>query len=171
MILTGQEIRRQVESGRITIDPFRLDQLNPNSYNYRLGATLLAPVDRPDDPGCYDYVEHLIPEGGYELAPGKTYLGHTVEVLGSDEFAMSLIGRSSIGRLGLFLQVSANLGHIGSCHAWTLELVAARPIILYPGMRIGQISFWTASGEADLYRHGYSRFNRPQCSKESAGFA
>lgn len=54
---------------------------------------------------------------------------------------MSLIGRSSTGRLGLFLQVSADLGHTGAEHKWTLELVAAKPIKIYPNMIIGQISF------------------------------
>ncbi len=169
MILTGAEIRRQVDRGGITIQPFRPDQLNPNSYNYRLGRTLLVPTERDD--GGYHHTELEIPEEGYQLEPGRTYLGHTEEILGSAEFAMSLIGRSSIGRLGLFLQVSANLGQIGSVHSWTLELVAARAIVLYPGMRIGQISFWTAAGAPDLYRQGYSRFNRPQRSKEDGGFA
>lgn len=78
---------------------------------------------------------------------------------------MSLIGRSSTGRLGLFLQVSADLGHTGSVHKWTLELVTAKPFRVYPGMITGQISFWLNYGDASLYEGGYSAYSCPQISK------
>ncbi|WP_122448074.1 dCTP deaminase [Pseudomonas viridiflava] len=161
MILTGSEITKRVTANEITIDPFDEIQINPNSYNYRLGPTLGVPLIRKNEVK-YDFIE--IPPEGYQLDPGVTYLGHTKEILGSDKFAMSLIGRSSLGRLGLFLQVSANLGHTGSCHQWTLEIVAARPFILHRDMRIGQISFWKNDGVIGLYTEGYSAFNQPQLS-------
>lgn len=88
-----------------------------------------------------------------------------METLGSNKYAMSLIGRSSLGRLGLFLQVSANLGHTGSIHKWTLELVATKKIKIYTFMIIGQISFWTNKGDIKLYKNSYSDFNFPQISK------
>jgi len=159
MILTGSEIRRRVETGEIIISPFNPRQLNPNSYNYRLGNELRF---REDSGGL---VSIQIPESGFVLSAHRTYLGHTHETLGSDKYAMSLIGRSSTGRLGLFLQVSADLGHTGSTHKWTLELVAAKRIILYPGMVIGQISFWLNSGTISHYRDGYTRYSVPQISK------
>jgi dCTP deaminase len=162
MILTGSEISRQRVKGSITIEPFELSQINPNSYNYRLGSKIGVPV--PVD-GQIEFQFIDIPPGGFRLGPMRTYLGHTFETLGSDVFAMSLIGRSSLGRLGLFLQVSANLGHTGTCHQWTLELVAAKPIILYAHMRIGQISFWMNEDIPDLYQAGYSLFNAPTASK------
>ena len=74
---------------------------------------------------------------------------------------MSLIGRSSIGRLGLFLQLSADLGHVGSKHKWTLELVAAKPIIIYPFMKIGQISFWENDGDFKEYSGEYGKYSIP----------
>ena len=74
---------------------------------------------------------------------------------------MSLIGRSSMGRLGLFLQVSANLGHTTSCHQWTLELVAAKPIRLYPNMIIGQVTFWDNQGEIYDHPFTYANFSLP----------
>ena len=61
--------------------------------------------------------------------------------------------------MGLFLQVSANLGHVGSDHCWTLELVAAYPIRIYPKMRIGQISFWENKGDANEYNGYYGNFS------------
>ena len=162
MILTGSEIAKMREAGRITIEPYLPDQTNPNSYNYRLGPKLGIPkVDGEEV--SFDFID--IPEVGYQLQPHTMYLGHTHEELGSDNFAMRLIGRSSLGRYGLFLQVSADLGHTGSSHQWTLEIVATKPIILYPMMRIGQISFWENWGKPELYKDGYSAHNAPTVSK------
>jgi dCTP deaminase len=158
MILTGAQIEAERTAGHITIDPFETELVNPNSYNYRLGSSLLEKVEN------VGWVKTVIPSDGFVLKPRRLYLGSTYEKLGSTDFAMSLIGRSSIGRLGLFLQVSANLGHVGSCHSWTLELVAARPIRVYPQMRIGQISFWSNEGDLIPYTAGYSRFDDPATS-------
>ena len=58
----------------------------------------------------------------------------------------SLIGRSSVGRLGLFLQITADLGHLGKAHCWTLELKVVQSLIVYPHMKIGQVSFWQVTG-------------------------
>lgn len=166
MILTGCEIKKRTACHDIIISPFNDSQLNPNSYNYRLGPKLGIPCITDNDV-TFDFID--LPAEGFVMAAGTTYLGHTLEILGSDKFAMSLIGRSSLGRLGLFLQVSANLGHTGACHQWTLELVAARPFRLYPGMRIGQISFWVNQGSPGLYQGGYSAYNNPQVSKLTPG--
>jgi dCTP deaminase len=166
MILTGSEIVAAREHGEIIIEPFEQHLVNPNSYNYRLAPRLLLPhgEEYPDDEQALE-----IPGDGLVLEPQRLYLASTFEILGSRSYAMSLIGRSSIGRLGLFLQVSANLGHVGSAHAWTLELIAAKPIRLYPRMRIGQISFWMCKGEAVPYSAGYSRFNVATPSKWRSG--
>jgi dCTP deaminase len=158
MILTGSEIARCVQNGSIVIDPFHPAQVNPNSYNYRLGESLL----HKRDDGTYEKLE--IPADGIVLAPHRVYLGNTFETLGSAKYAMSLIGRSSTGRLGLFLQVSADLGHTGSVHKWTLEIVAAKKIRIYPGMIIGQISFWDNYGDISLYSAGYSNYSTPRVS-------
>ena len=66
-----------------------------------------------------------------------------------------------MGRYGLFLQISANLGHTTSSHRWTLELYACKKIILYAGMNIGQVSFWTNRGEVRCYGKTYATFNAP----------
>jgi dCTP deaminase len=163
MILTGSEIVKMVKDGSIKIELFSAEQVNPNSYNYRLGPKLL--VARCENDSVTGFDEIALPEDGYVLRPHTMYLGHTHETLGSDAYAMSLIGRSSLGRLGLFLQVSANLGHTGSSHQWTLEIVAAKPFKVYPYMRIGQISFWCNMGTAQKYNAGYSRHNDPEQSR------
>jgi dCTP deaminase len=162
MILTGTEIVKMRAERRLLIEPFVTEHINPNSYNYRLGPKLGVPV-LDGDVRRFDYIE--IPEDGFQIEPHTMYLGHTYEKLGSNTFAMRLIGRSSMGRLGLFLQVSADLGHTGSAHQWTLEIVSAKPIILYPLMRIGQISFWQNMGTPELYLAGYSAHNDPTASK------
>ncbi|MEU3356089.1 deoxycytidine deaminase [Streptomyces sp. NPDC037389] len=147
MILTGPEIARQRRRGALTIEPFTLDQLNPVSYNYRLGATLRthrsAVIDTHAD---HELEEVTIPAGGMVLKPGRVYLGTTVEEIGSEEFVPSLIGRSSLGRLGMFLQFSADLGNLGSCHRWTLEIKVVQPLRVYPGMVTGQVTFWSTVG-------------------------
>jgi|SRR3989344_2162248 len=161
MILTGSEIKKQVKKGDIIISPFNDSQVNPNSYNYRISNKLIEFRIKNDRKKT---IKINIPKKGYILKPHKTYLASTFEILGSSKYAMSLIGRSSLGRLGLFLQVSANLGHTGSVHRWTLELVCAKPLKVYPHMIIGQISFWKNFGSITHYNEGYSKFNIPTIS-------
>lgn len=158
MILTGNEIKRAIECADIVIYPFDESQINPNSYNYKLGRELIA-LDG-------DTKEFLtIPQSGFVLHPGKLYLGHTMETLGSELYAMSLIGRSSLGRLGMFLQLSADLGHTKSSHEWTLEIYVVQPVRVYEGMKIGQITFWKNIGKLSTDISEYSKNNGPVPSK------
>lgn len=164
MILTGNAIAEAVSSGDIVIDPFDAARINPNSYNYRLGPEIYR-VNSGDDGTEFSH-ELLEPEDGRVLLQkGQLYLGHTVERLGSERYVVSLIGRSSIGRLGLFVQLSANLGHQGVLHRWTLELLPALAIYVYPGQVIGQVSFWSVEGECAPYVGWYGRHDRPMPSK------
>ena len=159
MILTGTAIENAQMEGDICISPFAPSQLNPNSYNYRLGKHLKVFKETKNGRPVFNDIE--LPDSGYVLQPHTMYLGHTKEIIGSKKYAMSLIGRSSMGRLGLFLQVSANLGHTTSCHQWTLELVAAKPIRLYPNMIIGQVTFWDNQGEIYDHPFTYANFSLP----------
>lgn len=163
MILSGTEIIRQVSLGGITIEPFEPEHANPNSYNYRLGSYLMEVEEQASifHASSEDRLSVIPPEGAL-LMPGKVYLGHTLEVIGSNRFVPSLIGRSSLGRLGLFLQLSADLGNLGSAHQWTLELTCVQPIIVYPKMVVGQVSFWVPSGEISEYTGQYTSFSRPK---------
>jgi dCTP deaminase len=180
MILTAHKISEEVLSQKITIEPYSSSQLNPNSYNYRLGDSLIELLDEPIDPhNAPEVVYHKIPEEGFLLHPQRLYLAHTLEKLGSRDYVMSLIGRSSMGRLGLWLQVNADLGHAGTEHHWTLELCVVQPLWIYPRMIVGQVSFWEmarASKEADqskrmFYQGKYAEDIRAEPSHIHVEFA
>lgn len=157
MILTGPAIQSAVKHGDVFVEPFNKADLNPNSYNYHLADSLLIlglggkPVRRV-----------WLLKRGYVLKPGKIYLGATLERIGSDRYVTLLLGRSSIGRLGIFLNVTADLGHLGSCSHWTLELTVVQPVRVYPGMKIGQVSFWlTDQNSSHRYTGRYHRDSQP----------
>src|SRR5262245_60895767 len=120
MILSRAEIDRRVAAGSITISPYCTDQLNPTSYSYRLGLEI-SELSSVDPHGGRSDAVVEIPETGMLLQPGRLYLSHTYEVIGSRECVVTLMGRPSIGRLGLFVQLSADLGNVGDAHRWTLE--------------------------------------------------
>lgn len=167
MILSGNKIKEEVENGNINIEPFYEDMLNPNSYNYHLGDTILEIEDDVIDPYVKCKVKEVkLKEDGYLIRPNKLYLASTKEKIGSRKYVTQLIGRSSVGRLGLFLQVTAPLGHVGCNHCWTLELRVVMPLRIYPNMRIGQVTFWKLYGKRDLlYDKGkYNNYLIPQVS-------
>jgi dCTP deaminase len=157
MILTGPEIKREVAAGRIIIEPFSDDSVNPNSYNYRLGPHLLL-VDSEGAPAG-DPLDLAL--GPITLLPGRIYLGHTVEVIGSSHFVTMLNGRSSMGRLGMFLNFSADLGQLGPAHQWTLEIMVVQPLTVYLRMKVGQATFWVPEGKVTEYQGVYARHNEP----------
>lgn len=160
MILTRQKIIESVSNGDITISNFDSERVNPNSYNYLLGEEIKFYTGSMTN-GQPEFETVKMADDGYVLHPGSMYLGVTDEVIGSSLFAMSLIGRSSMGRYGLFLQISANLGHTTSSHQWTLELHATKSIRVYPKMPIGQVSFWTNSGAVKCLGKNYALYNSP----------
>lgn len=165
MILTGSAISEAVRSGEIVIDPFDDARVNPNSYNYRLGPEIYRVRSGGED-GDGPQQERMEPtDGRFLLRKGRFYLGHTLERIGSTRYVTSLIGRSSVGRLGLFVQLSADLGHCGAVHRWTLELLPALDIYVYPGQIIGQVSFWSITGDVLPYQGWYGRHDRPMPSK------
>ena len=114
MILSGNKIRNEVENGRIVIEPFDSNMLNPNSYNYELGDYLKVYESDILDSKIKNKTRIIkIPDEGIVLMPNKLYLGYTKEVIGSDYFVPIITGRSSTGRLGLFVQITADLVDIG----------------------------------------------------------
>lgn len=166
MILTGPEISAAATDGRIRISPFNPEQVNPNSYNVRLGSTLLTytePVIDAHQPNPTHTI--TIAREGHVLQPDELYLGHTLEEVGSDRFVPLLFGRSSVGRLGLFVEITAPIGDIGFHGQWTLMLSPVRPLRVYPGMKIGQIMFFVSTGIVDLYCGKYQDSTGPQPSQ------
>lgn len=155
MILTGNEIRIQQQTGGLFIEDFSEERLNPNSYNLRLAPELLVYTEAVLDPKRDNRTrEIVIPEDGYVLRPGTLYLARTMEWTESRDFVPKLEGRSSIGRLGLAIHVTAGFGDAGFCGNWTLELECVQPVKIYPGMEICQISYHTVAGEIMDRYHG-----------------
>jgi dCTP deaminase len=173
MILTGSQIEAEVKIGTIIINPFDSSLLNPNSYNFRIGKKI---VKYPDgeivDTKIMPIVHEIpFPEEGLILEPGKLYLGHTFEKMGSSRFVPLLGGRSSTGRLGLFVHITAPLGDIGYFGVWTLQLRATVPVKIYPGQKIGQMVFVIAYGAINSYDGKYQGGEGPQSYNPKGLFA
>jgi dCTP deaminase len=172
-ILTGPEIKRLAEGNfgvkgeRITIRPFTPAHCGANSYDVRLGDSLRCysrdPLDaRPFmlDPFASNMTHEVTPDADehgpfWVLEPGRLYLGTTREYTETHGLVPVLYGRSSIGRLGLFIHVTAGFGDDGFCGHWTLELVAVHAVKVRPGMQIGQLIYHTLSGDRQPYRGRY----------------
>ena len=154
MILSGREIKKHI--GReIIIEPFEDKKLNPNSYNLSLHNELLIYENDILDMKKPNSVNKIvIPGDGLLLKPGKLYLGRTKEYTKTEKYVPMLEGRSSTGRLGLFIHITAGFGDIGFAGYWTLEIFCVQPIIIYPGVEICQIYYHTIDGDYDLYKNG-----------------
>lgn len=155
MILSGLKIAEEVKAGRIYISDFDEKRLNPNSYNLRLADEILTydydPLDMRKKNGC---TISKIPESGKYLYPGKLYLARTMERTRTDCYVPMLEGRSSVGRLGIFIHATAGFGDVGFDGYWTLELSCVQPVRIYPGVEICQIYYHTIDGEYVPYKSG-----------------
>ena len=160
MILSGKSIHQQL-GGNIIIEPFRTKQLNPNSYNLRLHHDLLV-YDRPHLDMKQENTAHTItiPEEGLLLEKDKLYLGRTLEYTETKRYVPMLEGRSSIGRLGLFVHITAGFGDVGFAGFWTLEMFCVQPIRIYAGVEICQIFYHSIEGDYETYRSGKYQNNQ-----------
>lgn len=154
MILSGNKILDEI--GRnIDISQFDVSRLNPNSYNLRLYDELLVyDEDILDMKRPNKFHTIRIPESGLVLEPGKLYLGRTVEYTRTDKYVPMLEGRSSIGRLGLFIHATAGFGDVGFNGYWTLEISCIQPVRIYPFVEICQIYYHTIEGDYNPYCSG-----------------
>lgn len=154
MILSGKEIKNKIGK-EIKIEPYNEKQLNPNSYNLRLHNELLVYDEEVLDMKKPNKVKRIIiPEEGLVLEPGKLYLGRTLEYTETDKYVPMLEGRSSIGRLGLFIHVTAGFGDVGFKGYWTLEIFCVQPIRIYSGVELCQIYYHSVEGDYDKYASG-----------------
>lgn len=166
MILSGSKINEAVKKGEITISPYNKNDINPNSYNYTLGSYVKVYKNNILDSKKKEAVEIIeIPDDGLIIYPDKIYLGFTEEVIGSDYYVPVITGRSSTGRLGLFVQITSDLVDIGFKGRLTLQLHSTQPVRIYKGMKIGQIMFWKIFGDIDLYKGKYQNSNEPRQSE------
>ena len=152
MILTGDEINRRMGTD-IQIDPFEERNLNPNSYNLSLHDEIMTYEEVVLDMRKCNRIKRLtIPRAGLTLQPNKLYLGRTVERTETHNLVPMIEGRSSIGRLGLFVHVTAGFGDVGFCGYWTLEMFAIQPVRVYPGVSICQIFYHEVVGAVTEYK-------------------
>ena len=160
MVLSGKSIHQQLGQ-HIIIDPFHPEQLNPNSYNLRLHHDLLV-YDHPtlDMKQENTATKLVIPEEGLLMEKDKLYLGRTLEYTETNGYVPMLEGRSSIGRLGLFVHITAGFGDVGFAGFWTLEMFCVQPIRIYAGVEICQIFYHSIEGEYETYWSGKYQHNQ-----------
>jgi dCTP deaminase len=160
MILSGHRIREQLGEN-IVIDPFTEANLNPNSYNLTLHSELMTYEEVVLDKAKSNRVRRItIPPEGLVLGPNQLYLGRTVERTETHNLVPMIEGRSSIGRLGLFVHVTAGFGDVGFCGYWTLEMFAVQPVRIFAGVPICQIFYHEIAGliteyASDKYQHNH----------------
>jgi len=159
MIFSDRSIRDAVEKGSIQIEPYEPSFIQPSSVDLRVGEAFRVFVNHryseidPRSPQ-EDLTQLVAVEDGeaFMLHPGEFVLGSTLErvKLGEDIVAR-LEGKSSLGRLGLLIHSTAGFIDPGFEGHITLELsnVATLPIAIYPGMKIGQISFYQMTTAAE----------------------
>lgn len=177
LILSGYDIMKRMKKGDIQISPFDKNRLNPNSYNLTLDRELLVygrdatsyvmrgeihkkilpiDIDDPLDIKTENPVYPLtIPDSGIVMEPGHLYLCKTREYTRTKNLVPMLEGRSSIGRLGISIHVTAGFGDVGFEGYWTLEMHCIIPIRIYPGIEIAQIYYHTVSRKHRDYRGKY----------------
>ena len=154
MILSGKEIEKHIGK-EIIIEPFDRSRVNPNSYNLTLHNELLVYENNELDMKKLNPTKRItIPEEGLLLEPNRLYLGRTNEFTKTDGFVPMLEGRSSTGRLGLFIHVTAGFGDVGFSGDWTLEIFCIQPIRIYPNAQICQIYYHTIDGDYEPYSSG-----------------
>ena len=152
---TGQKIIEEIKSGNIVIKPFNKKYINPNSYNLHLGNELYVYEDLIIDSKKKNNVKKIIiPKTGLLLQPNVLYLGRTKEYTESHNCIPMLNGRSSIGRLGITIHVTAGFGDVGFKGTWTLEIFCLKPVVIYPNMEICQICYFPAIGKQDIVYNG-----------------
>jgi dCTP deaminase len=155
MILSGQAIRERLGND-IIIEPFDESQLNPNSYNLSLHNELMVYDELTLDMAQANRVRRIvIPDDGFVLEPDRLYLGRTAERTVTHNLVPQIEGRSSVGRLGLFVHVTAGFGDVGFDGYWTLEMFAVHRVRIYPGVPICQIFYHELCGEIEEYASKY----------------
>ena len=188
MILSDRSIREALASGRIEIDPLDESCIQPSSVDLKIDRYFR--VFRNHTTPIIDVKENLEeltelveirdePEARFMLHPGEFVLGSTYEVVSlPDDIAGRLEGKSSLGRLGLLTHSTAGFIDPGFSGHVTLELsnVANLPIMLYPGMKIGQLCLFRLSSPAEhpygsaVYGSRYQGQRGPTPSKSHLNF-
>jgi dCTP deaminase len=159
VILSDHSLREELAAGRIVIDPLDEDNIQPSSIDLRVDNLFrvfrnhtAAVIDVREDLENLTELVQVPADGVFMLHPGEFVLGSTLERIGvPDDLVGRVEGKSSLGRLGLIIHSTAGFIDAGFDGHITLELtnIATLPITLYPGMKIGQVSFMQMTTPAD----------------------
>lgn len=159
MLLSDKDIKSEIQSGRIGMDPFDIEMIQPSSIDVRLDRFFRVFENHKYphiDPSTEqsELTREVSTDGNepFVLHPGEFVLGSTYEVVTlPNDIAARLEGKSSLGRLGLLTHSTAGFIDPGFSGHVTLELanVATLPILLYPGMKIGQVCFFRMTSESE----------------------
>jgi dCTP deaminase len=157
MFLSDIDIKAAVKNKDVTLEPFTEKQLQPASYDIRLGNVFI--VNDPHTTSFIDPVKGIHPNTrkveiadgeAFMLHPGVSILGYSKEFFGSDRYLIEVNGKSSLARIGLLVHNSAGLVNPGHFLNIALELCNLNnvPIVLRPGMEIAQLTFSPLSSDA-----------------------
>lgn len=158
MLLSDADLIAEITAGRLRVTPLDLAEIQPSSIDVRLASEFRIFGDRyprinPREEQRGLMLPYEVPDGGhFVLQPGQFALGSTVETIAvGSTLAARIEGKSSLARLGLLLHVTAGFIDPGFTGRITLELVnlAPKPLILWPGMRIGQLCVFQLSSRPD----------------------
>lgn len=154
MILSDHDILQAMDKGTIIIKPFNRPSLGSNSYDVHLGKNVLVYTDQNlDCARAPNYTLMEIGSTGMLLNPDELYLMVTQEYTETYGYVPFLEGKSSLGRLGLSIHVTAGKGDDGFKGSWTMEVTVKKPTRVYEGMPCGQIIYHTMSSPADVPYH------------------
>ena len=159
MILSDQSIKEALQAKRIVIDPLDMTCIQPSSIDVKVASLFrvfrnhtAAVIDVKQDLTELTELLEITNDEAFMLHPGEFVLGSTLERIAiANDLVARVEGKSSLGRLGLLIHSTAGFIDAGFDGHITLELsnVANLPITIYPGMKIGQVSFMTMTTPAD----------------------
>jgi len=171
MILSDSEILKEYNAEALHIQKFDKKHLNSCSYTLHLGEGIKVYTDEILDCMVHNNVkEIIIPKEGAVLRPGTLYLGHTEEIVGSDIYSFTIKGLSSLARLGLSIDQTANFGGVGFKGQITTELSVIQPLRVYKGMPIAQIVFEEVKGVVDCPYNKSGGIYMNQVGPQESGF-
>ncbi|NYE95701.1 dCTP deaminase [Psychromicrobium silvestre] len=186
MLISDRDIRTQIDTGRIVLDPFEPSMVQPSSVDVRIDKLFrlfdnhkYAHIDPAEEQPELTRLVEVADGEPFILHPGEFVLGSTYETVTlPDDVAARLEGKSSLGRLGLLTHSTAGFIDPGFSGHVTLELsnMATLPIKLWPGSKIGQLCFFQLSSPAEhpygsgQYGNRYQGQRGPTASRSHLNF-
>ena len=186
MLISDRDIRKELNDGRIVLEPFDESMIQPASVDVRIDRFFrlfdnhkYAHIDPSKDQSELTHLVEVDPNEPFILHPGEFVLGATYEkVTLPADIAARLEGKSSLGRLGLLTHSTAGFIDPGFSGHVTLELsnMATLPIMLWPGSKVGQLCFFRLTSETEhpygsgAYGNRYQGQRGPTASRSYLNF-